>query len=261
MSDFFSKLRRLGAVEILERSRQKLLQPVFGTHYRPNVADEGFEPQPGTDIERLFFEKTGNQVTKWHHYLEIYDRHLSHLRGTRFKMLEIGVFRGGSLELWRNYFGPDAEIWGVDINPACAEFDGLSGNVRIGSQADKSFLHSVVDEMGGVDVIIDDGSHDSRHIKASFDALFPRLSEGGQYIVEDLHCSYWLEYSGGYRWPWSFINQSKKMIDDMHHWYHPKGQKVAATRGTLKAMHIYDSVMVFDKATVPRPVMSYRPKK
>ena len=47
-------------------------------------------------------------------------------------------------------------IYGIDIDPACAAFDGIDAQVRIGSQADPDFLRRVVQEMGGVDVVLAD---------------------------------------------------------------------------------------------------------
>ena len=55
-------------------------------------------------------------------------------------------------------------------------YDGEASEVRIGSQADPAFLNSVVAEMGGIDVLIDDGGHMASHQRASFDFLFPRLT-------------------------------------------------------------------------------------
>jgi len=238
--------------------RNRLYKPSQNFYEAPSDANFYAFDDP-SDLESLFIRKTGNQVHKWHHYLKIYEQHLGHLRGADFRMLEIGVYRGGSLDLWRSYFGDKARIFGIDIDPNCKQFDGVSGQVRIGSQADPDFLKSVVEEMGGVDVVLDDGSHASQHIRSSFDTLFPLLSDGGLYIVEDLHCAYWADYSGGYRWPGSFINVVKRMIDDMHHWYHGKGQRIPAARDHLKAIHIYDSVIVFEKAKVPPPVNTHRP--
>lgn len=211
-------------------------------------------------LAQMFRHKRGNQVHKWHHYLEIYEQHLARFRGSKFRMLEIGVFRGGSLELWREYFGSEAIIYGIDIDPECRRYDGIAGKVRIGSQADPEFLSSVVTEMGGLDLVIDDGSHDSRHIRASFDTLFPLLVDNGIYIAEDLHCCYWPAYSGGYRWPWSFISVGKTMIDDMHHWYHGRGERIAASAGHIKALHFYDSMMVIEKQLIERPINSLRPE-
>ena len=67
-------------------------------------------------------------------------------RGKKIRFLAIGVSKGGSLQMWRKYFGEDAIIYGIDIDPECAQLDGIAGQVRIGSQADTAFLESVVAE-------------------------------------------------------------------------------------------------------------------
>lgn len=195
----------------------------------------------------------GAVVHKWHHYFKIYHRYFARFRNTPVKMLEIGVSKGGSLEMWRTYFGPDAIIYGIDVDPACAAYDGQAGQVRIGSQDDPGFLAGVVDEMGGVDVVLDDGSHDSHHIRASLQTLYPRLTNGGVYMVEDLHAAYWPALSGGYNAPSSVMNDFKKMIDDMHHWYHSHGEHAGPTNGALAGLHVYDSIVVLEKDTVIRP--------
>ena len=120
-----------------------------GTSARITVLD-GFGEHAGNE---------GVKVHKWHHYLPLYDRYFGQYRGTPVKFLEIGVNNGGSLQMWRRYFGPDAVICGIDINPDCAQYDGQSGMVRIGSQDDPEFLASVIEEMGGIDAVLDDGSH------------------------------------------------------------------------------------------------------
>ena len=98
-------------------------------------------------------------VHKWHHYLPIYEKYFSPYRDVAPKFLEIGVSKGGSLALWRKYFGSKATIFGIDRDLACQALDGENGQVRIGSQDDPDFLKNVVSEMGGVDIILDDGSH------------------------------------------------------------------------------------------------------
>ena len=69
------------------------------------------------DLERFFSSEDHHLITKWKHYFEIYDRYLSRYRDTAVNIMEIGVFHGGSLQMWRDYFGPAANIYGVDINP------------------------------------------------------------------------------------------------------------------------------------------------
>ncbi len=213
---------------------------------------------PITEIDELFWANDGPVVHKWHHYLPIYDRYLTPLRGRPVRMLEIGVSRGGSMALWRKFLGPDAVLFGIDIDPACAVFDGHSAQVRIGSQADPDFLRAVVAEMGGVDIVLDDGSHVSAHIRASLDTLYPMLSVGGLYIIEDLHACYWRKFGGGYGRPGSFLEVVKTMIDDIHHWYHDMGQRIGATAGHLGALHVYDSMVVLEKTVVAPPLHSRR---
>lgn len=206
-----------------------------------------------TELARLVFGKRGRVVDKWTHYPTVYERHFSKYRGTNFKMLEIGVFKGGSLELWREYFGPEATIFGVDINPECAGFVDPPNQVRIGSQDDPEFLKSVITEMGGVDVILDDGSHNAPHQVASFRALFPLLKDGGLYCIEDIHTAYWPgTYEGGYRRPKTAIELTKDVIDDMHSWYHDKGERWAPAKELL-AVHVYDSICVIEKGKKNRP--------
>lgn len=225
-------------------------------------AHEGDRPVAAgqmTPVEELFWSNEGPIVHKWHHYyLPIYDRYLAPWRGRPVRMLEIGVSRGGSMKLWRKFLGPDAVLFGIDIDPECARFDGQDSQVRIGSQADPAFLREVIAEMGGVDIVLDDGSHVSAHIRASLDTLYPLLAEGGLYLIEDLHACYWRNYGGGYRRPGSFIETVKTMIDDMHHWYHSQGERIAATAGHLGAVHVYDSLIVLEKMAISPPRHSRR---
>src|SRR6185436_388571 len=72
-----------------------------------------------SELERIAATHTGARANKWQHYFEIYDRHFARFRGREITVLEVGVAGGGSLEIWRSYFGPKARIVGMDINPDC----------------------------------------------------------------------------------------------------------------------------------------------
>jgi hypothetical protein len=208
------------------------------------------------DIVDIFVSHVGEGVHKRHHYFPLYELYLRRWRNQPLRFLEIGVSKGGSLEMWRQYFGPQAQIYGLDINPACSRFNGQFGQVRIGSQDDPVFLNAIVDEMGGVDVVLDDGSHIMSHIRTSFLTLFPRLSEGGSYIIEDLHTSYWNEFGGGVNESANFYNFIRELIDDMHKWYHESGVKHSATAGLVTGIHVHDSLAAIDKGQAQRPVHS-----
>ena len=126
------------------------------------------ERQSAGDLYEFFFSSREMDIHKWHHYFDIYERHLKQFVGTRFRFLEIGVFRGGSLRKCRDYFGADATIVGIDIDASCGELDGRYGAVRIGDQSDPEFLSSVCAEFGPFDAILDDGGHDPSQQIASF---------------------------------------------------------------------------------------------
>lgn len=210
----------------------------------------------GSELLDLFVGNKGNVVHKWHHYIPLYDRYFSPFRGKKVRFLEIGVSQGGSLQVWRKYFGNDAIIFGIDINPECEKFNGQAGQVRIGSQADKSFLESVATEMGGIDIVLDDGSHHMEHVSATLEYLFPLLGYGGIYMVEDLHTAYWKKFGGGYDSSQNFFRYLMGSINDMHHWYHSKGLKRPLIGKDCTGIHIHDSLVVLDKGRVYEPVNS-----
>ncbi len=219
--------------------------------FAAQVSDVPAEEQEHTELSRIFYAGDGPLVHKWRHYLDIYEQHLSPFRtnGGRgpVRLLEIGVSQGGSLHMWRKYFGPDARIFGIDVDTRCSALNGRDAQVRIGSQADAVFLRSVVEEMGGVDIVIDDGSHVARHQETSLLVLLPLLELGGVYICEDLHTAYWPNYGGGYRRHSSMIEIAKALADDIHAAFHDRGSVYPGLSGLVKAIHFYNSIVVIDK--------------
>jgi hypothetical protein len=196
---------------------------------------------------------------KWEHYFEIYDRLLQEFLETRkkhsdskVKFLEIGVDRGGSLRLWEKLLEGQADIFGIDINPKCAEIENVGAIVRIGSQDDAEFLKKVVAEMGKLHIVLDDGSHASRHIIKSFQTLFPIMEENGMYIIEDVHASYWNYWGlgGGLRRRKSAIEYFKLKVDELHQPYF----RVKARARYFKESPIedIDSIEFFDSIIVIR---------
>jgi hypothetical protein len=209
----------------------------------------------GGEMARIFYSHEGRLAHKWDHYHGIYDRHLARFRGTELRFLEIGVSHGGSLQIWRKYFGPKAIIFGVDVDPRCSVVDDPpSLNVRIGSQADLSFLQSVIAEMGGIDVVLDDGSHYVPHQRATFEALFPLVSANGVYIVEDMQTNYWRgPHQGGWRRRSTFLEQMKDVVDDMNGWWHTGRQRLPDAHRIVDAVHFYNSMVVLEKKPQDRP--------
>lgn len=216
---------------------------------------------PDTAIGRMFDD--AHSIHKLLHYLPIYESALTRTE----RMLEIGVDRGGSLQMWREYMA-DATIVGLDINPKAAQYDDPEHHVhvRIGDQTDTAFLGGVVDEFGWFDTVLDDGGHTPKQMIGSFQYLFPRLRPGGVYIVEDVCANYWTPYRDQ---PESFIDFTKWLMDAMHAPYmqttsvnqfmesHP--QRVKEVRVPLAAtiidrIEVFDSVVVVHRAEAPKPL-------
>jgi hypothetical protein len=129
-----------------------------------------------------------------HGYTVYYEQYLRHLRSQAIRLLEIGVLDGKSLATWSAYF-PWAAIYGLDIDPSCSRFENDRIKVFVGSQADSGLLAHIRNTVPeGFDVIIDDGSHYIKHVKASFYGLFDHVKFGGTYVIEDLHVSNWRDW-------------------------------------------------------------------
>ena len=104
------------------------------------VKGGGFTPKISNDLERYFRQNDKRLIDKWVHYFDIYDRHFSRFRNREIVMLEIGVSQGGSLQMWKNYFGGKAKIFGIDIDPRCKTMEEENIKILIGSQSDRKFL-------------------------------------------------------------------------------------------------------------------------
>ena len=159
------------------------------------------------------------------------------------------------LEMWRDYFGPRARIIGVDINPRCAHLADEHTEIVIGDQEDRKFLRDLGKRLGKIDVVIEDGGHKMDQQINTFEELWPYMRDGGVFLVEDLHTSYWPKWGGAYRKPGTFIEYAKNLIDQQHAW-HSRGTEnfdVDKYTRTIRGMHVYDSIIVFDKGRVGKP--------
>lgn len=213
-------------------------------------------PAPG--YFRSFLACTDDRTLfKMDHYLDIYDDILRDWQGRDLSFLEIGIYKGGSMRMWQEYFARTARLTFLDIDPACKALELPGTHVAIGDQADQAFLASVAANRGPFGLIVDDGGHQMHQQITSFHALWPHLADGGLYIVEDTHTSYWPGFGGGHRAPGSFIEFAKILIDQMHSWYteddtnfplHPLASQIGSIR-------FHDSLVVIEKH-LKQPPMS-----
>jgi len=202
------------------------------------------------DLERYFNNNTGRPIQKWQHYFDIYDRHFSRFRGTEVRVVEIGVDQGGSLQMWKDYFGQNAKIYGVDINYTCKELEEENIEIFIGDQENRGFLESLTVKIPRIDILIDDGGHRMEQQINTFEVLFPYIDKDGIYLCEDLHTSYWKRFGGGYHKEGTFVEYSKEFIDRIHGWHF---RDVTKFTESVDSMHYYDSILVIEKKPREKP--------
>ncbi|APH60268.1 methyltransferase [Granulibacter bethesdensis] len=140
-------------------------------------------------LDAIGFRHGTDKSSRHHDFLNFYDRRFNYLRKEKFLFLEIGVYEGQSLSMWREYF-ENATILGIDINKDCMRFNDNGISVRIGDSSNVDFLFDIIKEFGKPLIVLDDGSHRWDHQISAFQTLFPILLKGGYYVVEDLDTSF-----------------------------------------------------------------------
>lgn len=133
------------------------------------------------------------------HYLKNYEQHFENLIDKDIRLLELGIYKGGSLLLWRDYFEKGLVV-GLDLK--AIQLDDPTGRIRTycGKQQDTALLDRIAQETapGGFDVIIDDCSHIGELTRISFWHLFDKhLKPGGLYVIEDWSTGYWDSWFDG----------------------------------------------------------------
>lgn len=181
---------------------------------------------------------------------------------------------GGSLLMWSEYLGPDADIIGVDIDPRTKAFDRLRPNIRVltADQSDGDTLRTLSRDFGPVDILIDDGGHTARQQINTFNAMYASVKEDGVYICEDTHTSYWPDYQDA--GDNTIIKHAKMLIDEMHSIYKPSvapgsrfSKPFSERSGDLQvsrfaastfSIQFYDSMIVFEKRPRSEPLSEFR---
>jgi Cephalosporin hydroxylase len=194
---------------------------------------------------------------KWgvHRYTPHYERHLAHLRNDEMVVIELGIGGyareregGASLNMWKWFF-PRAQIVGVDIQDK-----SFVNQRRIqafqGSQTDRKLMRRIVSRYGAPTVVIDDGSHRSPHVIKSFEILFPMLTDGGFYVIEDTQTSYWPDWKGSLDLgdPDTSMALVKRLIDGLNYEeFLPEDYAPSYTDLHVVAVHCYHNLVVIEK--------------
>lgn len=213
------------------------------------------------DLYSYFLRQSMGEVYKWHHYFPIYERYFQTWRDKEFTFLEIGVLNGGSLKMWREYFGKKARIVGVDISPESKLYEKNDIEICIGDQSDPDFWNAFITDMGPIDLVLDDGGHTCNQQIQTFLSLYNHVSTPGLYFVEDTHTNYWKRFQDRED-KQTFLEFAKRMTDFVNEWHfneqnwelfgkkpteRPKQTEVSPFCRNTSGVHFYDSIVVFEK--------------
>ena len=202
------------------------------------------------DLMKFWLFENHRCMDKWVHYFPIYEKWFSPYRGKDIVFVEIGVQNGGSIQMWKNYFGKDAKIIGVDIDKRCKQFEDENENIfiEIGSQDDEKFWGIFKNKYPRVDILIDDGGHTMNQQITTFKQMFPHIEDDGLYMCEACGTSYDKNFGGGFYSLNTFIKFMKKLIDEINFYDSEKGTRSPTYYSyNVGGLHFYNNMVILEK--------------
>jgi hypothetical protein len=134
----------------------------------------------------IFNRTCTDKNSEYHNYCRQYDDLFKKYREDELSFLEIGIYEGGSLPVWREVFPNATKIVGADILESCSKYNDPDKNIFV--EISDATTPEFAEKMGSFDIIVDDGSHTNEGVIKAFQNLFPLLNDNGLYVVEDTNC-------------------------------------------------------------------------
>jgi hypothetical protein len=157
------------------------------------------------------YERSPHPTHKHSAYFDAYPNLLAPYVGKSVTLVEVGLFKGGSLFMWREFLGSQARIIGIDIEPTAVKWRQFGFEIFIGDQEDPKFWEEFFCSVGQVDVLVDDGGHENTQQISTVVNTIDFIRDGGLLIIEDTHCSYRKDFGNPH--PFSFIRFSFHLVD------------------------------------------------
>lgn len=191
-----------------------------------------------------YFKRSKFYSTKDLSYFYAYESLLSKYKNKNIKFVEIGVSTGGSLFMWKKFFGKNSKIIGIDLNSDCKKFKKYGFNIEIGDQSSTKFWKKFYKKYGKIDVILDDGGHrNDQQIMTTYMAI-KNINDGGLIIIEDTSTSYLKKFGNPSKY--SFINYSKKIIDDLYEKFVSSKKRKFSLADYVYSVKFYGSLVCFE---------------
>ncbi len=254
MSAFLMSQPRLSFFR-LSQMKDSLRGFIYSDHYSnsPEYTSSSFcvheASSASTNPLKAFFDsrETGRGIWKWIHYFDIYDRHFSKFVGRDVHVLEIGIYSGGSLEMWRHYFGQNCRVYGVDIEEACKTYENEYTDIFIGDQEDRNFWKTFKERVPTIDILIDDGGHSAEQQIVTLEEMLPHLRPGGIYLCEDVHGV----HNGFCSFSQGLVNNLNAMMFSDPELRHKGGISPIQFQAWIRSVHFYPYITVLEKTDSP----------
>lgn len=197
-----------------------------------------------TDIYKCYKRSPYSSI-KHSSYFHAYEDLFGSYRGRDITFVEVGILNGGSLFMWREFFGPKARIIGLDFNPAAKRWEQDGFEIHIGDQAKPEFWQELFAKIGNVDILLDDGGHTFEQQIVTVCEALPHVRDGGLIAVEDTHTSYFKDF--GYPTPYSFIEWTKVIVDNINSRFPGINQPFSTLpyKDSVFSLHFYESIVGF----------------
>ena len=127
---------------------------------------------------------------KWKSYFEVYNNIFQEYKDKKVTFVEVGIDRGGSLFIWKDFFSNDSRIIGIDTNPEAKKLEEHGFEIFIGDQSNESFWSDFYKKVGNIDILLDDGGHKNIEQIITTTSSLPYINNGGKIVIEDTHASY-----------------------------------------------------------------------
>jgi len=180
---------------------------------------------------------------KYDSYFPAYETLLQKYADREVTMVEVGIFNGGSLFMWRKFFGPKARIIGIDLNPDAREWEKHGFEIYIGDQSSDTFWSDFFRKIGKVDVLIDDGGHTNLQQVVTSHYAIQNINDGGMLIVEDVHTNYFREFGNPSRY--SFLNFAHRIVDGVNSRAYSLRRTYAQYSSRVYSVSFFESMVAF----------------
>ena len=195
-----------------------------------------------SDLYKLY-QNSPYRSVKHSGYFQVYEQIFRNFIDSKFTFVEVGIHNGGSLFMWREFFGKDARIIGIDLNPKAKQFEKYGFEIFIGDQSSKKFWSNFYNEVGNIDILLDDGGHTYEQQIVSVVSSIDFINNNGMIVVEDTHTSYFKKF--GYPSKHTFINWAKKLIDNINSRSEDVTVQNPIFKNIIHSIEFFESIVVF----------------